>query len=510
MTASSVRSGSEQQLGERTSRSELGVETSSLLRIDLDGNSDLYCMTPPAYAQSVADNEITVDAETMQDEKVGLPGASYTRNVELEDTQTAPKRPPPPEPKDAQPMIERSPSPTPNEKTGLPDISHPRSPSPDTPEPALQRSLSAQQDNNIPPMPQRPPPAEPRSKTSFDSLYRSPSTSEVQPIYLSETEMKAALAHVRRCTVLPSRPATWLVKRKNTALSPLAATVLIREGLLMDEDLELMSAGSGVKRDPSDPISAVLFATYDTVGEVMLGFVQGPAELGRQVHPLLAKYQTRQQQQQQQGEAYSDDPTSTAATNKAGDANAGLEKARTRDRLASAKAPAKQVAVGTGRGVGRMVVAGLKAPVVMSHGVTRGFHNVPKLYGEEVREYENVVDIRSGLLVSAKGLGHGVSDGLRDFFVKPMEGMQKDGAKGFMKGFGKGVCSLAVKPSSGLVGIVGYSSVGVYKEISKKWGKGSAGEIVRNIGQTEFEDASDQERMDIVKTWYQVMMRSEK
>jgi hypothetical protein len=68
----------------------------------------------------------------------------------------------------------------------------------------------------------------------------------------------------------------------------------------------------------------------------------------------------------------------------------------------SALDAAGQVAKGTGKGLGRIVGAGFKAPMTFTHGLTRGFHNVPKFYGEEVREYENVVDIRSGLAVAGK------------------------------------------------------------------------------------------------------------
>jgi hypothetical protein len=63
---------------------------------------------------------------------------------------------------------------------------------------------------------------------------------------------------------------------------------------------------------------------------------------------------------------------------------------------------AKQVAIGTGKGLGRIVGVGLKAPMTFTHGITRGFHNVPKLYGEQVREYENITDLRSGMSVSFK------------------------------------------------------------------------------------------------------------
>lgn len=49
----------------------------------------------------------------------------------------------------------------------------------------------------------------------------------------------AALAHLRKCSVLPDRPAVWLVKRKNYALSNLAAAILVKEGLLRTKDLVL-------------------------------------------------------------------------------------------------------------------------------------------------------------------------------------------------------------------------------------------------------------------------------
>jgi hypothetical protein len=62
----------------------------------------------------------------------------------------------------------------------------------------------------------------------------------------------------------------------------------------------------------------------------------------------------------------------------------------------------KEIALSTGKGLGRIVGAPLKAPMVFTHGVTRGFHNLPKLYGGEVREYENVTDLKSGLIVSGK------------------------------------------------------------------------------------------------------------
>lgn len=64
-------------------------------------------------------------------------------------------------------------------------------------------------------------------------------SSQLPSGHFTELSTDVALAYVRRCSVLPERPAVWLVKRKNFALSSLAAAVLVKEGLLRDNDLVL-------------------------------------------------------------------------------------------------------------------------------------------------------------------------------------------------------------------------------------------------------------------------------
>lgn len=59
-------------------------------------------------------------------------------------------------------------------------------------------------------------------------------------------------------------------------------------------------------------------------------------------------------------------------------------------------------AVDTGKGLARIVGAGFKSPMDFSLNVAKGFHNVPKLYGGEVRKVDNVTDLKSGLTTAAK------------------------------------------------------------------------------------------------------------
>jgi hypothetical protein len=55
------------------------------------------------------------------------------------------------------------------------------------------------------------------------------------------------------------------------------------------------------------------------------------------------------------------------------------------------------------KGAARIVVAGLKSPMDFTLGIARGFHNAPKLYGDDtVRPQAKVTDFQSGLKAAGK------------------------------------------------------------------------------------------------------------
>ncbi|CAN9348776.1 unnamed protein product [Alternaria alternata] len=244
--------------------------------------------------------------------------------------------------------------------------------------------------------------------------------------YLTEPVATASLASVRACSILNDRPAVWLVKRKSMALSPLTAAVLTKEGLVQAKDLQLISQYADMKRDPTDPVSAMFLTTYDVVSGMMLGLVAGPIELGKQTTPMLMQHEAKRKEKrggnmESSGSEITKDPGHVA----------------------------RQVALGTAKGFGRIVTTSLKSPAVIMHGITRGFHNLPKAYGEEVRQYENVTGLRSGLVVSMKSFGYGLGDGIRDLMVKPIDGAEKNGVLGFAAGCATGIANAAFKPAAG-------------------------------------------------------------
>lgn len=62
-----------------------------------------------------------------------------------------------------------------------------------------------------------------------------------------------------------------------------------------------------------------------------------------------------------------------------------------------------EAALGAGKGIGRIVSAGLKSPMDFTLSLARGFHNAPKLYGDEsVRQTEKITGFHSGLKAAGK------------------------------------------------------------------------------------------------------------
>lgn len=60
-------------------------------------------------------------------------------------------------------------------------------------------------------------------------------------------------------------------------------------------------------------------------------------------------------------------------------------------------------------------------------------------------------NVGEGILVSSKGLGQSVFEGVTGVFTKPLEGAQQGGVTGFAKGVGHGLVGVVTRPVSGVV-----------------------------------------------------------
>jgi hypothetical protein len=180
-----VRSGSNPLIQWLRTDTALDVDVPSMVHDEVGSNADLYQLTPPTYTQSIADGETAVDATAAREEKspqvpVGSPERALL-------AQTSPRA-----------------------------LSEHTVDRPTTPLHILQNNA---REGTAVLVPTGPTPA-------FGH-------------YLTEPTTTASLVGARACSIFHDRPAIWLVRNRKMALSPLAATVLVKEGLVRAKDLEL-------------------------------------------------------------------------------------------------------------------------------------------------------------------------------------------------------------------------------------------------------------------------------
>jgi hypothetical protein len=162
-----------------------GAEASSTEVDEATDNADLYSVTPPTYTQSISEGERTVTTEQLKGDK----------------------------PQDANQSAQPEPigfvSPR-----ALSEHSDPP-PRPSTPLHVLQERA--------------------RGNAPLVPTGQAPTLTH----YFTETASTVSLIGARMCDILRDRPAIWLVRNNSVALSPLAATVLVKEGLVDSRHLEL-------------------------------------------------------------------------------------------------------------------------------------------------------------------------------------------------------------------------------------------------------------------------------
>lgn len=393
-----------------------------------------------------------------------------------------------------------------------------------------------------------------------------------------------------RCSLAPERVAVWRVKRTQTRLSALAATVLANEGLLDFGDLKLYRAREYETEDgPWDPISGGASALIGTMASLAMGVADVPVEIFKAFKPkqgdsgkeesTLTNSQSgsvshgnsdlltvipgdsvsRQQSQLSltslDNELSNPQASSTASTldvqNESGSEFTGITKEtsetsapssaaagalkqalsntlpssrstsqdrRSRSRPSSPsrkeKESAKQFdpssitlesAIGASKGLSRIVGAGLKSPMDFTLGLARGFHNAPKLYGDDtVRPQEKVTDFQSGLRAAGKEFGYGFYDGISGLITQPLKGAEKEGTAGLLKGIGRGIGGLVLKPGAAIWGLPGYTMMGIHKEVRKLFGASVQNYIISARtaqGYEQWKSSTAAERVDIISRW---------
>ncbi|KAK3310645.1 glycosyltransferase family 1 protein [Chaetomium strumarium] len=356
-----------------------------------------------------------------------------------------------------------------------------------------------------------------------------------------------------RCSLAPSRVAVWRVRRSKVRLSTLAAAVLVKQGWLKYSDLKLYrSIEYNTDEQPWDPVSAVVLAFVGDVGSLTMAVADFPREVfkahGKKdsvakagdaapVTPGLAPSTSSSSHQpagsqsdlasissraltpgQGSVESLSMQPSTSAST-----PNSTLSPQTTTASVANPPPPPRaspspegpstptnpmnlDMAVAAGKGVGRIVGAGLRFQANFCLGLARGFRNAPKLYNDDtVRPPEKVTDLVSGMKVAGKEFGLGLYDGISGLVTQPWQGAQKEGAMGFVKGFGKGIGGSMLKTASAVCALPAYTMQGIRVEMRNRFARSSMNYIITSRvlqGDEDLSAASAEERQDILARWH--------
>jgi hypothetical protein len=126
---------------------------------------------------------------------------------------------------------------------------------------------------------------------------------------------------------------------------------------------------------------------------------------------------------------------------------------------------------------GSIIGHALKAPVALFYNLANGFHNCPAvlLSDRTVRSYPQVTNLSTGVKRSGKEFTFGLYDAVTGLFTQPYYGYidsqsrHQSHALGTLKGLGRGLGALVLKPCAAVTGLPGYTFKGLEREIERWW-----------------------------------------
>ncbi|QRW24293.1 glycosyltransferase family 1 protein [Rhizoctonia solani] len=118
-----------------------------------------------------------------------------------------------------------------------------------------------------------------------------------------------------------------------------------------------------------------------------------------------------------------------------------------------------------GKGATKMLSASTLGLQNTLQSAAEGMHNLPKVYGGEVRKHKKVTGIGSGFAQGGKEFALGLYDGFSDFFMEPVRGFKRGGVLGAIGGVGIGALNLTTKPTAGFMHAVSMPIEGTVREV---------------------------------------------
>lgn len=360
--------------------------------------------------------------------------------------------------------------------------------------------------------------------------------------------------HSMRCSILDDQVAVWWMRNTSLRLSALAADILVDKGYITWRKLKLLRhCEYNDFEGPGEPVTGVIGSIAGTFGEAVGGVASVPGRLAKTSNKRRERKERRRRKigeakdmlnkkghEKSQEEATaktdggakgelaksaSEDKTNDsreepAKTNsnkeepeKTGGVQENEDEGNDRDResvhTATTEGTADEGYVDqVAEGVGKSARAMATAPIDLSVALAQGFHNAPRLYGDDtVRRPTRVTGIRSGLRAARSEFLFGVYDAWTGVVRLPYRGARHGGGvEGFAKGVGMGVTGFGLKNIAAVVGPFGYTLKGIKKQVERRRQPTKHIRRARILqGQKEAAALSDEERdaraKEVVRGW---------
>ena len=339
-------------------------------------------------------------------------------------------------------------------------------------------------------------------------------------------------SHSMRCSILPDHVAVWTLKHSNLRLSALAAELLIEQKKIQWKDLRLCRHYEWNDFEgPGEPLTGAGAALANSAGGIAKGIGGMPVRWAKSIRKKEKRERRQKERRESQAQRRGSEmkcypqPNGLADNEGAKDDGGkdgdlphggqhGIEKhlpephtlpGRAQDDVKkhgekqaselvkptmndapvaddwatsdigsersdeqSGQDLAQDLAEDTGQGFAKSGEALAKAPMDLSLAIAQGFHNAPRLYGDDtVRTPPRISGFHSGLRAAGSEFAFGIYDGVSGLVLQPYRGARKNGALGFVQGVGKGIGGFVLKDLAAIIGPFGYTLKGVHKELIK-------------------------------------------
>ncbi|KIW07544.1 uncharacterized protein PV09_01503 [Verruconis gallopava] len=282
-----------------------------------------------------------------------------------------------------------------------------------------------------------------------------------------------------RCSILENRVAVWKIKNLDLKLSALAAEILAEQKKIRWQDLRLVRHNEWNDFEgPGGPITGVLGPILTTVLDIGKETASIPLNAGQSIKSRKKRKakKRRLERRKRKSEDVNDNtiPSYQSAKGKPSrppEGQTSLQRQLTSMSALStdpSEPLVEEVMKQIGHGLKEAGKAFLNLPMNIIVGVAQGFHNAPRLYGDEtVRKPRRISGYRSGLRAGRDELFYGIWDGWTGVVTQPYHGAKEHGVVGALEGTAIGIGGLFLKNIAALFGPIAYTAKGIEKEILK-------------------------------------------